>query len=63
MCKQVNAVGFKIPFDKAMLAELKEAYHIAKSNDNTSFTFYGREVLVEYAKFLIEYLDMRFKSN
>ena len=38
------------------LEELETEYKKAVENNQTSFSFNGKEVLVTYAKYLIEYL-------
>jgi hypothetical protein len=63
MCKQVNAVGFKYPFDIETFKKLKTAYKNAKLMEVKSFSFLGRDILVDYAKYLVEYLESRFKSE
>jgi hypothetical protein len=62
MCKQVNTIGFKAPFDKHTFKELKRAYNQAILNRQKSFVFMNNELLIEYAYYLLKYLDSRFKS-
>jgi hypothetical protein len=47
----------QIIFTPAKLAQLKCAYHNAVEMKVEQFTFEGHELLVAYAKFLIEYLE------
>ena len=42
------------------LKELRKAYKQAKDADVESFVFEGHELLMGYAKYLIEYLEMEF---
>jgi hypothetical protein len=49
-----------IDFDKEKLNELKAAYHKAKRENLEQFDFEGQTLLVSYAKYLIEYLDLQF---
>jgi hypothetical protein len=52
-----------IEFDKKKFDELKMAYNKAKVNDLESFKFEGTELITAYAKYLIQYLDSKFKTN
>jgi len=47
-------------FTRAKYLKLKRAYQSAMRQGKMQFTFEGQEVLVAYAKYLIEYLAMRF---
>jgi len=47
--------------DKKDLAELKRLYK--KAAPGSTFMFKGQEVLKEYAKYLIEYLETRFPKK
>ena len=49
-----------IIFNVKVLTKLKKAYVTAKYLDQTQFTFEGNEVLTDYAKYLIQYLNIRF---
>lgn len=51
-----------IDFDRAKLQELRNAYTNAVARGEDQFEFEGSPILVAYAKYLIEYLDSRFKS-
>ena len=48
-------------FDKNRLDDLKLARDAAVSAGEVSFVFEGVEILVAYAKYLIEYLEGKFK--
>jgi len=50
-----------IEFDKARLKRLKIAYNLTIEKKQESFVFEGREILVSYAKYMIEYLEGRLK--
>jgi len=50
-----------IEFDKARLKRLKTAYNDTIEQKKESFIFEGRELLVSYAKYMIEYLEGRLK--
>jgi len=50
-----------IEFDKARLKRLKTAYDLTIEKKQKSFIFEGRELLVSYAKYMIEYLEGRLK--
>lgn len=49
-----------IKFDKQELANLKRAYTIAVDAKKTQFVFKGNDLLVSYAKYLIEHLTNSF---
>lgn len=48
-----------ISWDKPMRERFRKAYK--KHINEEKFEFEGHEYLVHYAKYLIEYLDMRLK--
>jgi len=48
-------------FTPEKLVELKKAYSNAKEKGQNSFVFDDVELLVDYAKYLIKYLEMRFE--
>jgi len=50
-----------VEISKEEFLELKELYHKNVKEGNEVFTFKGREVLVSYAKYLIEYLSSTLK--
>lgn len=52
-----------IEFDRAKLARLKTAYEAAKASNMEQFEFEGHTLLVGFAKYMIEYLDMQFKPD
>ena len=41
--------------------EFKKLYEKAKAQSKESFIFEGQEILVSYAKYVIEYLETKFK--
>jgi hypothetical protein len=49
-----------INFTKAKLATLKKKYDKARMEGHEQFQFEGQTILVAYAKYLIEYLEMQF---
>jgi hypothetical protein len=51
----------EMEFDKQSLAKLKKAYNKAVKENKDTFVFEGQELLVSYAKYLIEYLTSRLK--
>lgn len=44
-------------FDKDALTELQACYDLAVVAEQETFDFRGEELLTEYAKYLIEYLE------
>jgi len=44
-------------FDQNKFEEFEAAYNEAVKNNEKQFTFDGNEVLVTYAKYLIQYLE------
>lgn len=51
-----------VTFDAKKVEEFRKAYVNAKENKAESFFFEGGEYLVSYAKYLLEYLDTKFKK-
>jgi hypothetical protein len=49
-----------ISFDRAKRDALRDAYEAAKAAGQEVFQFDGHDILVSYAKYLLEYLDGRF---
>ena len=47
-------------FTKEKLSELKKQYNVAVQNNQEVFIFDGSELLVSYAKYLIQYLESQF---
>ena len=47
-------------FTKAKYIKLRTAYNRAMREGKIQFTFEGQEILVAYAKYLIQYLEMRY---
>ena len=48
-------------FDRENTKELREAYDTAVADGAEQFIFHGHVLLVSYAKFLLQYLEGRFK--
>lgn len=51
-----------VTFTQEKFEQLKKAYAVAVKAEQTQFTFEGNVVMVDYAKYLIEYLNNRFRS-
>ena len=51
-----------ITFDKSTLDSLKMEYSKAVNNHHESFTFKGHKLLTSYAKYLIQYLEIKLKK-
>ncbi len=49
-------------FTKDMLKKFKAAYQKAIEEKKDTFLFDGDEFLVSYAKYVIEYLESKFKN-
>jgi hypothetical protein len=45
-----------VTFDRDRLVRLRRAYEKAKMSNKEVFTFEGKDYLIDYAKYLIEYL-------
>lgn len=52
-----------INFDFNKLKDLKRHYKKAVEDNKESFIFNGDEYLTSYAKYVIEYLESRFKKT
>ena len=50
----------EIEFTPEKLAKLKKAYEQARKDKKVVFTFEGYEYAIEYAKWLINYLEQKF---
>ncbi|HEY6021358.1 MAG TPA: hypothetical protein VIY48_16075 [Candidatus Paceibacterota bacterium] len=50
-----------VTFDKPKRERLRKAYRAAIRKKQDKFTFDGNEYLACYAKYLLEYLDMKIK--
>lgn len=53
----------QITFDEPKLKRLKESYQQAIKDKKDSFIFEGHELLTSYAKYMIEYLEDKFKKQ
>ncbi len=51
----------EISFTKGDFDSFKKMYESAKKNGSETFSFNGRAFNVSYAKYLIEYLEDKFK--
>lgn len=51
----------QVSFNKEQLKRFKREFNKAKPN--STFIFEGNEYLKEYAKYVIEYLESRFKKG
>lgn len=52
----------KVNFDFQKREELRDVYDKAVREKKKSFMFQGNEILVSYAKYLLQYLDMTVRS-
>lgn len=52
-----------IEFTPEKLKRLKKARASAVERGDTQFTFEGKEVLVSYAKYMIEYLETQLEGK
>ena len=50
-------------FDLKKLSQFKRKYKLALKHKRQSFIFNGHEFLVDYAKYIIEYLTLRLTSK
>ena len=48
-----------ITFTKQKLEKLKEQYNHSVNNKLESFIFEGQEILTDYAKYMIQYLESK----
>ena len=53
----------QLNIDRKTLDELKAAYEAARQQGLESFEFMTYELLTDYAKYLIEYGEMKLKEN
>lgn len=52
-----------IEFNLPKLEALREAYNYARENDIKVFKFEENDLLTDYAKYLIQYLDSELKPK
>lgn len=52
-----------ISFDLAAYRRFRRVYEKAVKEEKTEFEFEGREYLVSYAKYLLEYLETKYKTK
>lgn len=50
-----------IKFDFQKFLKLKKAYQTAKDNGLDTFSFNGNNFVLDYAKYMIQYLETKFK--
>jgi hypothetical protein len=53
----------EIEFTPEKLKKFEELYNTTIEAGEETFTFEGREVLVDYAKYMIEYLDDKLRGR
>jgi hypothetical protein len=53
----------EIAFTPAKRDQLRKAYDAAKAAGQDQFDFEGIELLVSYARYLLEYLDTQFQRR
>ncbi len=53
----------QVSFDYEKFKKFKKTYKKAANIGCSNFTFDGDAYLVDYAKYMIEYLEARFKNN
>lgn len=51
-----------LEFTPDLYEKLKKEYNKALEEEQESFEFEGREVLTNYAKYMVEYLNTQFKK-
>jgi hypothetical protein len=56
-------MSYYLDIDKVDYHVLKNLYQHALDNGQDQFQFKGRAVLVNYAKYLIQYLDSKFEKE
>lgn len=52
-----------LQFNKAKFNAFKKAFRFAIKHQNESFNFDGHEFLTDYAKQMIEFLEIKFKHK
>lgn len=58
-----NQEGRMITFTPELRDELRREYHYARERGDTEFEFLGGLMLTDYAKYMLEYLDMQFSPT
>ncbi len=53
----------QVSFDKHDFIAFKSYYYDASIHNKETFTFQGNDYLVDYAKYLIQYLEPQFKEK
>jgi hypothetical protein len=48
-----------ITFDRRKVEQFRKAYNRARAAGETQFVFEGHSLLVAYARYMLEYLDLR----
>ncbi len=49
----------RLKFDREMLRQLRIAYNQALADGHENFVFHERDLVTDYARYLIEYVDGR----
>jgi hypothetical protein len=52
-----------INFTKEKVEELRKLYNHAVENKIELFQFEGNDILTEFAKYMLQYLDSKFKNS
>lgn len=52
-----------ISFDLAAYRRFRKSYEKAVKENKTEFEFEGRDFLVSYAKYVLEYLETKYKTK
>lgn len=56
---RLGPANASVEFDRELLTKLKTAYNQALADENEIIVFQGHDIVTDYAKYLIEYLDGR----
>lgn len=52
-----------IEFSQANIPKFKAAYSLARTKEKKTFIFEGKEFVTDYAKYVIEYIDLQFNKQ
>lgn len=63
ICNQIRQLNMEntISFNKETYLNLKKEYGVSVKKGKESFVFEGKELLTDYAKYVIQYLETKFK--
>lgn len=63
ICNQIRQLIMEntISFNKETYLNLKKEYGVSVKKGKESFVFEGKELLTDYAKYVIQYLETKFK--